>query len=57
MEIRRQTGITIAAILRDQTPLIAPDPAERLEIGDQLVVIGRQEDLSRFRRHVVDPGG
>lgn len=57
LEIRRQTGITIAAILRDQVPRIAPDPAERLEPGDQLVVIGRQEDLPRFRRHVVDPGG
>lgn len=57
LEIRRRTGITVAAILRDSSPLIAPEPSERLEVGDQLVVIGRQEDLPRFRRHVVDPGG
>jgi TrkA domain protein len=57
LEIRQQTGITVAAILRDRTPLIAPDPTERLEPGDQLVVIGRQEDLPRFRRHVVDRRG
>lgn len=57
LEIRRQTGMTVAAILRDRTPLIAPDPGERLEPGDQLVVIGRQEDLPRFRRHVVDRRG
>jgi TrkA domain protein len=57
LEIRHQTGITVAAILRDRTPLIAPDPDERLQPGDQLVVIGRQEDLPRFRRHVVDRRG
>ncbi|HMG40471.1 MAG TPA: TrkA C-terminal domain-containing protein [Acidimicrobiales bacterium] len=57
LEIRRRTGMTVAAILRDHTPLIAPEPSERLEAGDQLVVIGRREDLLRFRRHVVDPRG
>ena len=57
LAIRQQTGITVAAILRDGTPLIAPDPAERLQPGDQLVVIGRREDLPRFRRHVVDRRG
>jgi uncharacterized protein with PhoU and TrkA domain len=46
--------MTVVAILRDHEPLIAPEPAERLAAGDQLVVIGRQEDLGRFRRHVVD---
>jgi TrkA domain protein len=54
LEIRRRTGMTVVAILRDHEPLIAPEPAERLAAGDQLVVIGRQEDLGRFRRHVVD---
>jgi TrkA domain protein len=57
LEVRRQTGITIAAILRDGTPLIAPEPTERLEAGDQLVVIGRQEDLPRFQRHVAQRRG
>lgn len=57
LEIRQRTGITVAAILRDSSPLIAPAPSERLLAGDQLVVIGRQEDLPRFRRHVVDRRG
>ena len=56
LEIRRRTGITVVAILRDHTPLIAPDPTERLAAGDQLVVVGRQEDLPRFSHHVVDLG-
>jgi TrkA domain protein len=57
LEIRRRTGMTVVAIVRDHVPLIAPEPTERLVAGDQLVVVGRQEDLARFRRHVVDRRG
>jgi TrkA domain protein len=53
LEIRRVTKMTVAAILRDHVPLIAPEPSETLLPGDRLVVIGRQEDLARFRHHVV----
>lgn len=55
LQIRRQTGITVAAILRNHVPLIAPEPSEVLQAGDQLVVVGRQEDLPRFLRRVVEP--
>jgi TrkA domain protein len=53
LEIRRRTRMTVAAIVRDTEPIIAPDPAEVLRPGDQLVVVGRQEDLRTFVRHVV----
>jgi TrkA domain protein len=53
LEIRSRTRMTVAAILRDHTPLIAPEPTEQLLPGDRLVVIGRPEDLADFRRHVV----
>lgn len=53
MEIRRQTRMTVAAILRDHQPIVAPEPGEVLQAGDQLVVVGRQEDLPGFVRHVV----
>ncbi|MGH9246744.1 MAG: cation:proton antiporter regulatory subunit [Acidimicrobiales bacterium] len=53
LEIRRRTGMTIAAILREHVPLIAPAATETLLAGDRLVIIGRREDLARFRRHVV----
>ena len=56
LEIRQTTGMTVVAIVRRHTPLISPPPEERLEAGDQLVVIGRQEDLPRFERHVVARG-
>lgn len=54
LEIRRRTGITVVAILRDHVPHLAPDPTERLAADDQLVIAGRHEDLPRFQHHVVD---
>ena len=54
LEVRSATRMTIAAILRDHSPLVAPEPTERLMVGDRLVVIGRPEDFGTFRRHVVE---
>jgi TrkA domain protein len=53
LDIRRETGMTIAAIMREHVPLVAPGPHETLVAGDRLVIVGRREDLGRFRRHVV----
>jgi TrkA domain protein len=53
LEVRSRTKMTIAAILRDHEALVAPEPTEQLRPGDRLVVVGRQEDLPGFRRHVV----
>lgn len=58
LEIRRRTRMTVAAIVRGHQPIVAPEPDEVLQAGDQLVVIGRHEDLAGFRRTVVEePGG
>lgn len=53
LQVRSETKMTIAAILRDHEALVAPEPAEVLRPGDRLVVIGRPDDLAGFRRHVV----
>lgn len=53
LEIRHRSGMTVAAILRDHVPLIAPGPSETLLAGDRLVVVGRQEDLPGFVHLVV----
>lgn len=53
LQVRTETKMTIAAILREHVPLVAPEPTETLLPGDRLVVVGRQEDLPGFRRHVV----
>ena len=54
--VRSETRMTIAAILRDHEPIVAPEPSEVLRAGDRLVVIGRPDDLPGFRRHVVRTG-
>ncbi len=53
MEIRRRTAMTVAAVLRDDTTIVAPEPTEVLRSGDRLVVLGRHEDVPGFVRHVV----
>jgi TrkA domain protein len=53
LEIRRKTRMTIAAIVRGEASLVAPDPTTALEVGDRLVVIGRPEDMPTFLRSVV----
>jgi TrkA domain protein len=53
LEIRRRTGMTVMAILRDHESIVAPEPAEVLRPDDQLVVVGRPEDFGTFVRHVV----
>ena len=54
LEIRRQTRMTVAAILHaDGSSIIAPEPQEPIDVGDRLVMIGRPEDLEGFLRHVI----
>lgn len=55
LEIRRRTGMTIAAIARDAETIIAPDPDTGLQGGDRLVVVGRREDL-RGLMQLIGPG-
>jgi len=52
--VRQETRMTIAAIAReDGTSIVAPEPDTRLRAGDQLVIVGRPEDLPRFVAHVI----
>lgn len=55
LEIRRRTRMTVAAIVRaDHTTIVAPEPDTLVEVGDQLVVIGRPEDWNSFLHLVID---
>ena len=53
LEIRRRTKLTVVAIQREGETTVAPEPNEVMQAGDRLVVVGRQEDLPGFMRHVV----
>jgi TrkA domain protein len=46
--IRRESRITVAAIVRGDESIVAPEPDEVVQPGDQLVVMGRTEDLPGF---------
>ena len=43
-----ESRITVAAIVRGDESIVAPEPDEVIRPGDQLVVMGRPEDLPAF---------
>jgi TrkA domain protein len=57
LEIRKRTRMTVVAIVRGGQPLVAPEPTEAFEAQDQLVVVGRREDLAGFLAAVGAAGG
>jgi TrkA domain protein len=50
MEIRRRTGVSIIAILREPKNIPNPTPEVVLRPGDTLVVIGNREQFSNFQK-------
>ena len=52
LQVRRQTRMTIVAILRGDDVVVVPEPTEVLQAGDRVVIVGRPDDLDGFVRHV-----
>ncbi|HVF33424.1 MAG TPA: TrkA C-terminal domain-containing protein [Acidimicrobiales bacterium] len=50
LEIRSRTGVSIIAILRDETPIPAPEPSVVLLPGDTAVVTGTAQGMDAARR-------
>lgn len=50
LDIRRATGATVLAILRDGTPLVGPPADLVLAPGDHLLALGTGEQLGRLER-------
>lgn len=48
--IRKRTGASVIAILRDGAALPNPQPDERIEAGDTLMVVGSREQVQRVAR-------
>jgi len=49
LQIRKRTGVSIVAILRNGDMLVSPDPNEtRIESGDTLVIVGKRDQINRF---------
>ncbi len=53
LSVRQRSGVLVVAIRRkDGTLLTAPDPDTHVGAGDVLVVVGRPEDVMRFKAAV-----
>lgn len=49
LDVRRKHKITIILIKNGDRFLISPDPDDRINSGDRLVVVGRDEDIARLQ--------
>jgi TrkA domain protein len=50
--IRKRTGASVIAILRDGRPLPNPGPEDGIEAGDTLLVVGNRQQVQRFRAEI-----
>jgi voltage-gated potassium channel len=50
LDIRRATGVTVLAVLRDGNPLVGPPGDQVLRAGDHLLALGTGEQLERLER-------
>jgi TrkA domain protein len=53
LQIRRQTGMTVIAIIRGKRSINAPDPSEVLRPGDRVVVVGPRDKFAGFTTFVM----
>jgi len=47
LDLRRRSGATVLAVVRDETPFVTPPADFRLEPGDELVLIGAHAEIER----------
>ncbi len=47
LDLRRRTGVTLLAILRDQN-VYTPDASTHLQVGDDLILIGTRQQLDKL---------
>jgi K+:H+ antiporter len=59
LRVRSQTGASIVGIERDGTSIVNPGPHEELESGDQVLLIGSEDQLQAARELLTGqkPGG
>jgi len=48
-QIRKKTGVTIIAIIRNKEIILNPDPNEIIREGDTLVIVGTSEKNEQFQ--------
>ncbi|MCS7220681.1 MAG: TrkA family potassium uptake protein [Anaerolineae bacterium] len=50
LDVRRRYRVTVLLIKNGDRLVISPDPDDRIEAGDVLVVVGRDADIQRLRQ-------
>ena len=50
LDIRRLTGVTIVAVRRGNNLVVHPDPTFTLALGDELYLVGTQEQIVEFEK-------
>lgn len=50
LEVRKRTGVTVVAVLRGSTAIVAPDPDLRFEAADDVVFACGDQDRDDFER-------
>ena len=56
LQLRRETGATVVAVVRAGEPFYAPDPDFRFVPGDSVVIVGDEEALAKAKRLFVAVG-
>jgi TrkA domain protein len=48
LEIRKKTGASVIAIIRNNETITNPSPDEVIKSGDTLIIVGNKEQIKRF---------
>jgi K+/H+ antiporter YhaU regulatory subunit KhtT len=49
LQIRKRTGVSVIAIKRGERIIPNPDPNEKFEVGDLVLLVGTGEQMRRFQ--------
>lgn len=52
LALRQRTGTTVVAILRGSLPILVTDPSQRIEVGDELVIVSQPEGRPSLERYL-----
>lgn len=52
LALRQRTGTTVVAILRGSIPILVTDPTQRIEVGDELVIVSQPEGRPALERYL-----
>jgi TrkA domain protein len=55
-DIRHITGATVMSIVKNDEPIINPEPSVVIDLNDTLMVAGKREQIELFEKHICQKG-